>query len=80
MAVYKGQARAQTSKQIWSAIYEFPAQDLMALGNLLLHVKVQRLNLFWTPGLPEGVLSNRLCGPCVRPSVCPSLNISKTAH
>ena len=34
---------------------------------------------FWTPGLPEGVLSNRPC-PCVCVSVCPSLNISETAH
>ena len=24
---------------------------------------------FWTPGLPEGVLSNHLCGLCVRLSV-----------
>ena len=32
--------------------------------------------LFWTPGLSEGVLSNRLCGQ----SVCPSLNISETVH
>ena len=36
--------------------------------------------LFWTPGLPEGVLSNRPC-PLVRPwSVRPSLNISETVH
>ena len=35
--------------------------------------------LFWTPGLPKGVLSNRPC-PCVCLSVCPSLNISETAH
>ena len=26
-------------------------------------------NIFWTPGLPVRVLSNRPCGPCVRPSV-----------
>ena len=31
---------------------------------------------FWTLGLPEGVLSIHPCGP----SVCPSLNISETAH
>ena len=31
---------------------------------------------FWTPGLPEGVLSNRPCPWSVRPS----LNISETAH
>ena len=30
-------------------------------------------------GLPKGVLSNRPC-PCVHVSVCPSLNISETAH
>ena len=31
--------------------------------------------LFWTPGLPEGVLSNRPCPSVVR---SPSLNISET--
>ena len=31
--------------------------------------------IYWTLGLPEGVLSNRPC-PCV----CPSLNISETVH
>ena len=36
-------------------------------------------NTFWTLGLPEGVLSNQPC-PSVRWSVCPSLNISETAH
>ena len=39
---------------------------------------------FWTPGLPEGVLSNPPC-PLVRPSVRwsvrgPSVNISETIH
>ena len=34
----------------------------------------------WTPGLPEGVLSNHLPGPCVRLCVRPSLNISETVH
>ena len=38
------------------------------------------LYIFWTPGLPEGILSNRPC-PLVRgQSVGPSLNISETAH
>ena len=43
--------------------------------------------LFWTPGLPEGVLSNRPCPWSVRglsvrgPSIHgPSLNISETVH
>ena len=43
---------------------------------------------FWTPGLPEGVLSNRPCpsiGPSVRPSVFKylrdgSLDFSETLH
>ena len=39
---------------------------------------------FWTPGLPEGVLSNHLRGLCVcqsvRPSVRPSLDISETVY
>ena len=30
--------------------------------------------LFWTPGLPEGVLSNRPC-PCVRVSVRVSVRV-----
>ena len=34
---------------------------------------------FWTPDLPEGVLSNRPC-PSVSPSFSPSLNILETAH
>ena len=41
------------------------------------------VNSFWTPGSPEGVLSNRPCrivGPFVRLSVSPSLNISETVH
>ena len=38
------------------------------------------IDSFWTPGLPEGVLSNRPC-PLVRWSVFrPSLNILETAH
>ena len=42
------------------------------------HVRSFRNCYFWTPGLPEGVLSN--C-PCllVRPSVGPSLDILETA-
>ena len=39
--------------------------------------------LFWTPGLPKGVLSNRggsLVIALVRLLVCPSLNISETVH
>ena len=35
--------------------------------------------IFWNPGSPEGVLSNRPC-PCVCQCVRPSLNISETAH
>ena len=41
------------------------------------------VNSFWTPGSPEGVLSNRPCRmvrPFVRLSVSPSLNISETVH
>ena len=30
-------------------------------------------NVFWTSGLPEGVLSNHLRVPCVLPCVCPSI-------
>ena len=37
-------------------------------------------DLFWTPGLPVGVLCNHPCPWSVRgPSVGPSLNISETA-
>ena len=35
--------------------------------------------IFWTPGLLEGVRSNRPC-PCICVTVCLSLNISETAH
>ena len=42
--------------------------------NVLLKWYTCQKILFWTQGLPEGVLSNLcLC-------VCPSLNISETAH
>ena len=37
------------------------------------------MGTYWTPGLPEGVLSNRPCPSvclCVRPSVCPSVRVS----
>ena len=34
---------------------------------------------FWTSVLPDRVHSNRPC-PSVSPLVCPSLNISETAH
>ena len=65
-------------------IFECPALSL-------LHVRVPSPFLshtFWTPGLPEGVLSNCLCPWSVRPSVRPSVrwsvgpsvNISETVH
>ena len=56
------------------------------VGPLVSRLQISRIPLFvffkfWTPGLPEGVLSNRPC-PCVCVRVCvrPSLNISETAH
>ena len=36
--------------------------------------------IFWTPGLPEGVLSNRPFPWSVGPSVGPSFKISETVH
>ena len=39
-----------------------------------------RGTIFWTPGLPDGVLSNHPCPSVVRPSVGPSLDISETVH
>ena len=58
---------------------------LLNLQNLHCRSRLHRLKLstqaqlFWTPGLPNGVHSNRPC-PLVRPSVSQSLNISETAH
>ena len=39
---------------------------------ILLLDRDSRVAIFWTPGLPEGVLSNRPCS-CVRVSVCVSV-------
>ena len=39
---------------------------------LIAKLKKVMAYIFWTPGLPEGVLSNRPC-PSVRPSVCVSV-------
>ena len=42
---------------------------------------LEPFSLFWIPGLPEGVLSNRPCPLVSGPwSVRPSLNISETIH
>ena len=53
-------------------------------GNVPISFKILNhilLPLFWTPGLPEGVLSNRPCTcVCQCVCVCPSSNISETAH
>ena len=48
--------------------------------NLVLTLVIYHTTLFWTPGLPKGVLSNHPCGQSVCLLVCvsvgPSLDIS----
>ena len=41
----------------------------------MIQLSVINTKNFWTPGLSEGVLSNRPC-PCVCPSVRPSVRVS----
>ena len=48
-----------------------PSLDILATVHWFFHIL--------TPGLSEGVLSNRPC-LCVRVCVRPSLNISETVH
>ena len=60
-----------------------PFYSRSSVGKLLAQKVFMTQLPFWTPGLPEGVVSNRPCPlvrPSVGPSVGPSLNISETVH